>query len=105
MNKMTQENFSDITLPVEDCYPDRETIAILHTENGQVTKMDNINYAIKYRGEYKVLLPCNLPKALQTEGLHIRFAGEVKQAGPDEMWAAQPFVLTSCKVLNGHADQ
>jgi hypothetical protein len=77
-----------------DCYTDRKTIQTIDKKEGEVFLLDSVNFGIRYKEDSRPLLPCNLPGALQKAGKKIIFSGNIKATGPEELWAAEPFVLT-----------
>ena len=83
---------------LEDCYPDRKTVSSITGDTGEITKIDSFNFGIRYKGDFNLLLPCNLPLQFRKEGIVVSFTGQVKEVKPEEMWAGHPFVLTDCKV-------
>ena len=101
---MTDETSTSPEISLEDCYPDRKTISTITGATGEITKIDSFNYGISYKGDYKLLLPCNLPLQFRKEGTMVSFTGDVKEVKPEEMWAGHPFVLTDCKVTTGSSE-
>jgi hypothetical protein len=81
-------------LKENDCYTDRKTVSTLNNKEGEIFLVDNVNYGIRYKGETRPLLPCNLPAVLQKAGKKIIFNGTVKETKLEELWAGEPFVLT-----------
>ena len=82
-------------LKKNDCFTDRKNVNSLIKTEGEIFKIDHANFGIRFKEESKApLAPCNLPPQLQQEGLTIIFSGEVKETRLEELWAAQPFVLT-----------
>ena len=81
-------------LKENDCYTDRKTVSAVNNKEGEIFLIDNVNFGIRYAGNSKPLLPCNLPATLQKEGIKIVFSGAVKEAMPTELWAGELFVLT-----------
>lgn len=77
-----------------DCYADRKTVGRINRKSGEIFLIDNENFAVRYDGEDKPLLPCNLPGPLQKAGTKIIFSGVVKETKLEELWAGEPFVLT-----------
>ena len=91
---------SEGELDTTDCHKDRRNMSILKSQEGEIILIDNVNFAIQYKGEGQSLLPCNLPDSLKKPGTKITFSGIVKETRLNEMWAGQPFVLTEIRKLS-----
>ncbi|MEO6734573.1 MAG: hypothetical protein ABIN01_25355 [Ferruginibacter sp.] len=98
MHNDDQDPFStEGTLNETDCHADRKTMSTLENEEGEIFLIDNVNFGIRYAGDTKPLLPCNLPGSLQKEGKKIVFNGAIKEAKLEELWAGELFVITKVK--------
>jgi hypothetical protein len=73
----------------------RKTVQTIQDEEGQVIKIDPVNFGIQSSADSTLLLPLNLPEDCQQEGLKIKFSGSVKEVNPNELMAGQPIVLTA----------
>lgn len=80
-----------------DCHTDRKTVSSISNKAGEIFMIDNVNFGIRAEGTVQPLIPCNLPIPLQKAGKKIIFSGVIKAVGLAELWAGQPFVLTSAK--------
>ncbi|MGC4102085.1 hypothetical protein [Ferruginibacter sp.] len=80
-----------------DCHTDRKTVHTITQQQGEIFLLDHANFAIQYKGNTRALLPCNLPAALQKAGKKIIFSGVIKETQPEELWGAEPFVLTKAE--------
>ena len=80
-----------------DCHSDRKTTDTISNKEGEIFLLDNVNLGIRYKGDNRPLLPCNLPAALQKAGKKIIFSGAIKETKPEELWAGEPFVLTKAE--------
>jgi len=86
-----------VELKETDCHTDRNTVSSISNKAGEIFMVDNVNFGIRSDATDQPLLPCNLPIALQKAGKKIIFSGAVKETKLSELWAGQPFVLTSIK--------
>jgi hypothetical protein len=73
----------------------RKTVQTIQDEEGQIVKIDPVNFGIQTTADGNLLLPLNLPEDCQQEGLKVMFSGTVKEVNPNELMAGQPLVLTS----------
>jgi len=78
-----------------DCHTDRKTVSNISNNAGEIFMIDNVNFGIRSSAAAQPLMPCNLPEKLQKPGIKIIFSGAVKETKLEELWAGQPFVLTS----------
>ena len=77
----------------------RKTVLTVENRRGEVVALDNTNFGIRPDEGGAVLLPVNLPSEFKKNGTMIRFSGEVKEAGLNELWAGQLFLLSEVEKM------
>jgi len=77
----------------------RKTVLTVENRRGEVVALDNANFGIRPDDGGAVLLPVNLPAELKKNGTMIRYSGEVKEAGLNELWAGQLFLLSDVQKM------
>lgn len=96
----SKKNNPKQSLSQDPLWADRKTIDTLKNKEGHIVQLDAASCGISMKGNDTVLLPVNLPNDLKQPGINIRFSGQLKESGPAELWAAQPFVLSDVEKLN-----
>ena len=96
----SNKKFSASSGDLEQHHPlaSRQTTDTLENQEGEIVAIDANNFGIQCKNDSnRLLLPLNLSAPLQKAGVKVIFSGSVKQINPEELWAAQPLILTSIK--------
>lgn len=86
-----------LSLPADHPFAQRRTVQTLQNQEGQIVKLDSVNFGIQSATDNRMLLPLNLPVEFQKEGENVLFSGSVKEVGLNELFAGQPLVLIQLK--------
>ena len=78
----------------------RKTLFVLENKEGEIVSLDPVSFAIRTKGDGKIILPLNLPENFSKAGLKIRFSAMAKETDPSELWAAQPVLLTKAEKIS-----
>jgi len=89
-------NLSAILDSIPCQFDDRAVVTTIPDTEGVVAMSVGV-FILK--GDGFRYLPCNLPEALQKEGVKVKFSGNTRAIKPNERWAAQPFKLTHIEQL------
>ena len=71
-----------------------KTAVVLENAKGEIVALGKDNFGIRRDDGGVMLLPVNLPADLKNNGVMIKFSGQIKETGHDEIKHGQPFVIT-----------
>lgn len=89
---ITSEGVPQPEPTIEDCHGKRKVTQTLEEVNGFIVKIGD-SYLLETNGGTDRYKPCTLPDNLKTDGMTVRFSGNILEIFPNERLMATPFRL------------